>query len=135
MRQITISFTYVTFCLGVMSRSLIVRHAEGFVHQGKLNVALAHQLYWLGWAFYNAFILIVFPITPLLTKDNMSKSKVVRTCMFTTLGEEEESHKNQTTSFLVNIVGGFVQLFYTTFFTLRVNNYKAKYFLYLVTRT
>ena len=112
-----------------MTRSLIVRHADGFVHHGQLNVTLAHQIYWLGWVFYNAYVLIVFPITPLLASGNMNKSKVVKLCMFTRLGEEEEDNdKNQTTSFLVNMFGGLVSLFYTTFFTRRVNNYKANFF-------
>ena len=112
-----------------MARSLIVRHAEGFVHKGQLNVTLGHQLYWLGWVFYNAIILIVFPLPPLLTTGNMRTTKSVRICMFTNLAEEEEENdKNQTTSLIANMVGGFIQLFYTTFFTRRVHNYKANNF-------
>ena len=89
------SISCATFVLGVMSRSLIVRHADGFVHRGQLILTLLHQLYWLGWVVKNVFITIIFPITPLLAEGHLQKTESVKTCMFTPFEVEEVEKKSE----------------------------------------
>ena len=121
------SISCATFVLGVMSRSLIVRHADGFVHRGQLILTLLHQLYWLGWVVKNVFVFTIFPITPLLAEGHLKKTESVKTCMFTPF-EVEEVDKNQRTSQLVYFFGAFLELIIIFFWVHRVQRFKACYF-------
>ena len=98
----------------------MILYAHGFVKDGKINVKLFTQLFWILTVTYIILSVGVFPISPLIRGDFFETSTGVKICLLKPIKEERNS-RNILKKNIMSLVVTFNFVFFTLYANKRVS--------------